>query len=371
MSSRVLSAYFDDFRKGKRQREELRRFMEDAIRKEPIRRGHFMGWLDQAQYEHPIPVTEFLLLRREIEATLDNDDQTRIATPNVPVKTAPDAETLVAGDEGATLIAPHTSDDDDATEISSGSQPSDMARLHDVPTLIGSPVEEEDATVINTTHASAAATEQASVAETPAPTTTKPQPSDKRSPGLSPTWLWMSAALIAVAVLLGYWALKPMSEVVVVEPAASERRDTEHTDAELAKQAPATAVNADNTTPEAVITPEFESDTNIVPDTIVEPAVMPDADPLIAELSAAGALELLQQRADAGLLLPLDQAGNAQEVFEFLQAQHPDSPQLLSARQMLKDTYLAASKRAQGKGQWDDSQILLDAAFEVLSATAQ
>ena len=62
MSSRVLSAYFDDFRKGKRQREELRQFMEDAIRKDPIRRGHFMGWLDQAQYEHPIPVTEFLLL---------------------------------------------------------------------------------------------------------------------------------------------------------------------------------------------------------------------------------------------------------------------------------------------------------------------
>ncbi|MEN8670785.1 MAG: hypothetical protein ABF318_16775, partial [Ketobacter sp.] len=139
MSSRVLSAYFDDFRKGKRQREELRQFMEDAIRKDPIRRGHFMGWLDQAQYEHPIPVTEFLLLRREIEATLDTDDETRIAPPQQPVKTAPDAETLVAGDEGATLIAPSTGDEGDATEVSSGSQPSDMARLHDVPTLIAAP----------------------------------------------------------------------------------------------------------------------------------------------------------------------------------------------------------------------------------------
>ena len=119
--------------------------------------------------------------------------------------------------------------------------------------------------------------------------------------------------------------------------------------------------------------PEAEAEPVVVSEAEVEdtPAPSTPLNPLNAELSATGALELLQQRADEGLLLPLNQTGNAQEVFEFLQRQYPDSPQLQRARQTLKDTYLAASKRAQGKGEWDDSQILLDAAFNVLSATAQ
>ena len=93
--------------------------------------------------------------------------------------------------------------------------------------------------------------------------------------------------------------------------------------------------------------------------------------PPLTGLSAQQALALLQQRIGEGLLLPLDQPGNAQEVFDFMEAEHAGSAELLQARQALKDTYLAASKRAQGKAQWDDSQTLLDAAFEVLNTTAR
>jgi len=299
----------------------------------------------------------------------------------------PDAETLVAGDEGATLIAPNAStEDDDATEISSGSQPSDMARLHDVPTLIAAPDksqeehgDNEDATVINTTHASMAATQQARSAETSVASAPQPQsrPQSKPRIGTPPNWLWIAGALITIAVILGYWALKPMSDVIVVEPVKSGQTETaEH---------PPEAESTSDVTPELVISSELATDTETVPEpeAEAEPVVVSEAEvedtpapstplnPLNAELSATGALELLQQRADEGLLLPLNQTGNAQEVFEFLQRQYPDSPQLQRARQTLKDTYLAASKRAQGKGEWDDSQILLDAAFNVLSATAQ
>ena len=381
MSSRVLSAYLDDFRKGKRQREELRQFMEDAIRKDPIRRGHFMGWLDQAQYEHPIPVTEFLLLRREIEATLDTDDETRIAPPQQPVKTAPDAETLVAGDEGATLIAPSTGDEGDATEVSSGSQPSDMARLHDVPTLIAAPggklpdpapEQPEDATVVSGTHASVAATQQ-SAAPTPGAAQATAQPARSGKPPLiPPTWLWGSGVLISITLLLGYWALQPMTKVIRVEPAEPTVEADTPAAAALPEQpppqdmAPASepqppageALTAAEQVPQSTPAPEANTTATSVA-------------PPLTGLSAQQALALLQQRIGEGLLLPLDQPGNAQEVFDFMEAEHAGSAELLQARQALKDTYLAASKRAQGKAQWDDSQTLLDAAFEVLNTTAR
>ncbi len=368
MSSRVLSAYFDDFRKGKRQREELRLFMAEAIRKDPLRRGHFMGWLDQAQYEHPIPVTEFLLLRKEIEASLDDEDQTRIVPPQGPVKTSPDAETLVAGNEEETLVAPNQ-DDDDATDISSGSQPSDMARLHAAATMIApaqetSPEKEspeealpqeenQDATVISTTHASIAATRPREVPSAPTP---EPKRS-KKAP--LPTWLWVSATLLIVAIGLGYWASRPADNVIVVDSAPPAP--------DIPEPPPAPIPTTPAAQPE---TPSVPQPTAAAEPTEHTPAA-PEVTPLSDDISPQQALELLRERVTADLLLPLDQAGTAQEVMNYMLDRYPGAPETLEGRQLLKDAYLAASKRAQGQGEWDRSQVLLDAAFNVLSATAR
>ncbi|RLU01090.1 hypothetical protein [Ketobacter sp.] len=383
MSSRVLSAYFDDFRKGKRQREELRLFMEDAIRKEPLRRGHFMGWLDQAQYEHPIPVTEFLLLRKEIEASLDNDEQTRIVPPPGPVKTSPDAETLVAGNEEATLVATRQADPE-ATEISSGSQPSDMARLHAAATLIGASPEPpasspessparsvsptqpsnpdpavEDATVVSGTHASLVDTRPRGTPES-AGTATPPRSGRSTSAPFStslPIWLWGSLALVVLALGAGYWGLSawdahPLVEETVMPPAAPAPTATVETLARAVIGEPTTAPQESRS---------LEA----------EPAATAAAEPLPADLSPQQAMALLIDRISAGELLPLEQPGKAQEVMDYLLANHPQATETLEARQLLKDAYLDASKRAQGQGEWDRSQLLLDAAFNVLSATAR
>ena len=392
MSSRVLSAYFDDFRKGKRQREELRLFMEDAIRKEPMRRGHFMGWLDQAQYEHPIPVTEFLLLRKEIEASLDDDDQTRIVSPMKPVKTSPDAETLVAGNEEATLVAPGEKDED-ATEVSSGSQPSDMARLHAAATMIATPGEldrearkkpepkdrapetpqaQDDATIVSTTHASMVATQQAAIPEHHEPRRSRdehplPESTNKTHRMSLPIWIWLSAGLLVIAAGLGYWAMRPVSNVIVVGPTdISEPADSVEA---LAKEI---VGESQISTTEHNITAGAEEPA--ASQEIIEPGAEHQADmkvePLPDDLSPQQAIEALLQRVSAGQLLPLEQTGNAQEVMDYMLTHYPDTPESLEARQILKDAYLAASKRAQGQGEWDRSQLLLDAAFNVLSATA-
>lgn len=391
MSSRVLSAYFDDFRKGKRQREELRLFMEDAIRKEPMRRGHFMGWLDQAQYEHPIPVTEFLLLRKEIEASLDDDDQTRIVSPTKPVKTSPDAETLVAGNEEATLVAPGEKDED-ATEVSSGSQPSDMARLHAAATMIATPGEldrearkkpeprdrepetplaQDDATIVSTTHASMVATQQAAIPEHHEPRHSRDEHPLPESPHKThkvslPIWVWLSAGLLVIATGLGYWAMRPVSNVIVVEPTdVSEPADSVEALAKEIVGEPQNSITEKN-----VSAPEEP----VASQEIIKPGTEHQADiqaePLPDDLSPQQAIEALLQRVSAGQLLPLEQTGNAQEVMDYMLTHYPDAPESLEARQILKDAYLAASKRAQGQGEWDRSQLLLDAAFNVLSATA-
>ncbi len=61
MTTRTLSAYFDDYRQGKKDFALLQAFLKQVFDQEPVRRGHLLHWLDQAQYEHPIPVTDFLL----------------------------------------------------------------------------------------------------------------------------------------------------------------------------------------------------------------------------------------------------------------------------------------------------------------------
>ena len=407
MSSRVLSAYFDDFRRGRRQREELRRFMEEAIRHEPLRRGHFLSWLDQAQYEHPIPVTEFLLLRKEIEARLNQNDppHAKSASPrpddstpddstpgdstpgdSTPGDSTPGDATLIADiPEDATLVTPRG--DEDTTDLSHGSGPSDGVHLHgarvhgatdqgaetlvgavdaaarddaagpEAATLMGAP--DPQGTIITDVHASPPAE--------PAPV----GPGARFARGF-PGWLWLGAALLLAAVVLGYWALRPLATPVqppVATPAVQPGLESTSPDvvgsAVGSDNAPVTEAGAavDAANPAAVNAEPVEaiSATNVAPD--APPLELTD------ELDPQQALGLLQQRIAAGRLLPADDPANAEAVLEFLRRQHGDSPEFNSGRRLLKAAYLEASQAARETGDWDQSQRLLDAAFQVVRPT--
>ena len=75
MTTPTRSAYFDDYRQGKKDFALLQAFLKQVFDQEPVRRGHLLHWLDQAQYEHPIPVTDFLLLRKEVEYALKSEPE--------------------------------------------------------------------------------------------------------------------------------------------------------------------------------------------------------------------------------------------------------------------------------------------------------
>ena len=117
MSSRILTAYFIDFRKGKKNRQEILDYLLAEVQKDPLRFGHLMSALEQAQHDHPIPVTDFLLLRKEVqEAVNDNDKTCFVAQPvsarsNEPESPAPEnpaPEIADAESDDKTLLAANT-----------------------------------------------------------------------------------------------------------------------------------------------------------------------------------------------------------------------------------------------------------------------
>lgn len=365
MSSRILSAYFDDFRKGKKQREELKFFLVDAIEKDPLRRGHLVAWMDQAQYEHPIPVTDFLLLRKEVEAALSDDDKTMLAStaPKRPTSSSPDAETLVAFDSEATIVAGETKPGhNDNTDLSSGSQASDMARLHDVPTLIGATA--EDATLVKTSTEARAMTLNS----------VEKLHQHEATPTLTtfPKWIWLVALILVCALAIFYWGTRPL---------APQLETTKQNFTQTNSTPPSTEPDIIEPTTEPPIakpslekpSPKESSNDALAASNAQEiiqadsPRDEPNNQALPHDLSASQTLELLKQRADQGLLLPLNNPGNAQHVLNHMQLRFADHPDITMARLYLKQAYLKGSKQAQEQGDWDASQQLLDAAFDVLS----
>jgi len=275
-----------------------------------------------------------------IDSTLN--DRT-IIDPAHQVKPDPAAAADQAGSGDATLVAAATMENSAVTEAMPAAA-------------------EDEGTVISSTHASisgtAATVDLPNLTATvtaaepvpalssswPEANSTQPGARPERPAGLLP-WLGLALVLAVAAGGIVYWILQPDAETAP-EPV------------EISTPA-ATGSNLSVTQPEPTPAPA------------PTPAPESTSAPLSPELDAPAALALLQQRADAGLLLPVNQTGKAGEVLQFLQQNYPDSPQLLDARRYLKNAYLQASKQAQSEGNWDAAQDLLDAAFNALEPAAR
>lgn len=345
MSTRILSAYFDDVRKGRKDVAVIRQFLMDTYDRDPVKRGHLLNWLDQAQYEHPIPVTDFLLLRKEVEAALNNsslraplDDATVLAEHVV----APDALTLAA--TAATTMATHGPDqtlaaDEGATRIDHSRditplpERSDHAGLHNAATTIRPPA--LDTEILST-----------------------PPQTPGKSRAVSRRFLVGSAValtLIALGGVLGlqFWLKQQMADAPVSDTTAA---DVNH----ALNHAPAGSIG----TP-----PAAEPGPATVEVTRTEPVLTETVD--LDSLSEAELQQEIAQRAEAGHLLPTTDAASAHAALQVLEQRFPDSDNILQARIAIKNAHLKQSDAAREQGEWELAQQHLDAAFEVLQQAAE
>lgn len=360
MSSRILSAYFNDFRKGKKQRSEIRDYLLAEVQKDPLRFGHLMSGLEQAQHDHPIPVTDFLLLRREVEAALNDDEQTMFVphpepASSAPIATSSDAETLLGvqqektpapvDHEAETLAAPRG---DEITIV-----PGETRRLVEQEETLGQSqrsdgVKEVELPTIITQHNVAAPSSQE---------TSESQ--IKQS--VIPLWGWAAGAVALAAIGLGIWSQQPLvpeinKPSVMVETAEQQ---TEFEDHSLLETSPIQQTEIEQ--------PEIAE----VPKQIEAAKELPIEEQPSPQWTAEQWLEKIKQRADRGYLLPENESHSAYTLLDQLQQRFPDSDQILQARRYLKNAYLRESKNASSNGDWDLSQQYLDAAFNILKPKQQ
>ena len=345
MSTRILSAYFDDVRKGRKDVAVIRQFLMDTYDRDPVKRGHLLNWLDQAQYEHPIPVTDFLLLRKEVEAALNNsslraplDDATVLAGHVV----APDALTLAA--TAATTMATHGPDqtlaaDEGATRIDHSRditplpERSDHAGVHNAATTIRPPALDTD--ILST-----------------------PPQTPGKSRAVSRRFLVASAlalTLIALGGVLGlqFWLKQQMADAPVSDTTTA---DVNH----VLNHAPSGSIGT---------SPPTEPEPATVEAASTEPALAETVD--LDSLSDAELQQEILQRAEAGHLLPTTAPASAHTALAALERRFPGSDSALQARIAIKNAHLKQSDAAREQGEWELAQQHLDAAFEVLQQAAE
>lgn len=343
MSTRIISAYFDDIRKGKQNVSVVRQFLLDTYQRDPVKRGHLLAWLDQAQYEHPIPVTDFLLLRKEIETALNNYREPPVADDATVMV---GAETLVA-DAGATVIAP-SAPTLEATALTEATQANTAA------TIVANT---QDATPLpeRSDHAglhNAATALQPSPADTviqPAP----PLPAPARTVDRR-YLLWTALPLLTLAllgvVLISVWQSRPQPSNT---PPAADM--------------PTSEVTLPVRDPEPVAAQtEFTAVTGQPP----AEALALTAPQSLFDLGEEALAQEVERRAAEDLFWPSTDRDTAYYALQVLAERFPGGSALLRAQVALKNAHLKASEAARNRGDWEQAQRHLDAAYQVLEGAA-
>lgn len=330
MSTRTLLAYFDDVRKGRKDIALVQQLLMEIYHRDPVMRGHLLNWLDQAQYEHPIPVTDFLILRKEVETAM-KDSKPRPADDDATViagSIAPDAPTLVATaittqTAEATLVANPGTHPDSSGDLTPLPERSDHVGRHDAANTLR-PAEME--TVI-------------------APPPPPPARSRFRSRNLLLTSAAAIAALIAIATVLTLTGTSTGKSVDKPSDPSALQSPTESATPPLQ--------NA-NPTPAAATAPAE--------------TLAPTRD--LTSLTQQALQQELQRRLQQGQLLPTAADHSAHAILRELDKRFPDDPQL-QARIAIKNAHLQHSDQAREKGDWEQAQQHLDAAFEVLQQAVE
>ncbi|NPU95473.1 MAG: hypothetical protein HPY82_26565 [Gammaproteobacteria bacterium] len=379
MSSRTLSAYFDDYRQGRKDIALLRDFLLQTFRQDPVRRGHLLHWLDQAQYEHPIPVTDFLLLRKEVEYALKSEPEpasgvdptlfaegVALSPESVPIRIVqPDSTvvtgqaTLVANNGGATIVAPRAATGTDVTRIAPQSTPSgdytpipersDHAGLHEAATSFD-PARQATLTA-------------------PAPLLV-PAQHRSRLPLLVGGSVLGLLGILGGIVALQYLPLDTTGQADATDYSSSQDVNR------LLQEAPTGSVGTGTATvTQRDASASAAAGTDALDATPAEAGEDSPPQPDLATLNAATLLALIRERVGLGLLLPADDPATAHGALRELEQRFAGSEELITARKLLKDTHLKLSDEARGEGRWEAAQQHLDAAFDVLqphsvSATA-
>lgn len=344
MPTRILLAWFDDIRKGRKDIAMVQQLLVAFYQRDPARRGQLLHWLDLAQYEQPIPVTDYLILRKEVEAAMKDvkkqiraEDATVIvgsAGPIAAEPVTPDAPTLVA-----TVLTTRTAEatlvGDAATQPGSSSltplpERSDHVGLHD-PADTLRPAEQD--TVI--------------VTPPPAPVHPAPRLSANLLPGIA-------AAAIAGTLGLTLALLWPAAAPTTPAP------DTPHPAPALPEMAVTEPM------PERVAAERLEPAPVAMTEATAAPAATPAAASVdLTRLDEPALQGELQRRLQQGQLLPQDAADSAHAILRELERRAPGEPHL-QPRIALKNAHLHMSDQARQRGDWEAAQQHLDAAFQVL-----
>lgn len=398
MSSRTLSAYFNDYRQGKKDFDLLRDFLLDAFGRDPLRRGHLLNWLDQAQYEHPIPVTDFLLLRKEVEmalkaepeqastadATLINDGSDLVARRGTGSNPAAQEQTMLPGQ--ATLTAGGNAPGQDATLMANpdatllanpdatvlanaGSANLAAANIStgtDVTRIAPRPVDSGDYTPIPE-RSDHAGVHEAATSFDPRrqPTLTVPV-TPPAPPRASRVPLVVGGSVLTLLAALGG------TVALQLWPATQASVSTNTTDAvnQLNKESPTSSIGSSSVAATLVPVAASASASDTPLDNPATTAEDSPPAPALDSLDASSLLTLVQERISLGLLLPDDDPATAHGAMRELEKRFADSDQLLTARKQLKDAHLKLSDQARADGRWEAAQQHLDAAFNVLQPPA-
>lgn len=305
MSSRALSSQFDAYRQGRCDFDSLRSSLLHPFDQEPALPGHLLHGLDQAQHECPIPVTDFLLLRREVEQALKRGGP---RTADEATRLAPADLTLVAPPEATRTLPIRGHDPSLHTERS------DHAGCHEAATSFDP-------------HRQPAATDSA-----------------------TPPRRWPRRSRFAAALLLLGAGLASLLLVVERPSRQTTPASTAITQVNrILEDAPAGSIGL----------PARGAPQHSLPTT---PHPLPD----LTTLDAPALLELLRQRLEQAPLLPATAPAGAHAVLDELGRRFPDSTDNRQARALLKEAHLHQAETARMQGQWEAAQQHLDAAFELV-----
>lgn len=336
MSTRTLSAYFDDVRKGRKDVAQVRQFLLDVHDRDPVKRGHLLHWLDQAQYEHPIPVTDFLILRKEVEAAVKNSPNRPADDATVIASVAPDAPTLVATAmtsastqaTEATLMGEEATRIDHSRDVTPLPERSDHAGLHNAATTMRPPP--ADTLILTSTPALSAGSSHL----------------------VSRRFLLWTAFVLATVAILGMLALWAWLGAQAL-PEGNARVAVSEVN-QVLDQAPAGSIGTDE-----------ENSGRDVMDSPAQEQPMAGSDVDLTTLTEAELQQELQRRLAAEQLLPVQGDSSVHAVLRALAMRFPAN-QYLQERIAIKNAHLKLSDRAREQGNWEQAQLHLDAAFEVL-----
>lgn len=384
---------FKAFRNKEIEYDELFGSLTQMLSEDPHFSTQAVSALDNAQQLTPIPVTDFIQLRAQVENTAETFHQQEITpgpaesevTKVFAETAAPSAESTLGSGDPTLMTAPEpTPEAAPPASVSADDYAEEATVIMPMPprgapkpteTAPTSSDDDEHATLIATPNEAAIETPAAEPTPVPITTPTPPPeepaavsaPDAKATKPALPIPLIGGAAgvLIVLILIVAFWPAGEDSEVT--EPVATAAESPWSTPPE--PQAPADRVIETEASepfdqPEAVSVPEAAETLAVdaEPQPTPEESVA-EAEPLVKdEPYYMGRIEAAVQEDNLG---PAEQTGSATYYLVELIRLNQDSDKISDARALIAKRHLELAKQARENSQWDLAQQHLDDALKV------